>query len=253
MLFDFSLAGTPDTEVSVGTRDYLDPFLGHRPPPRPLRPGRRAVRGGGHAARDGQRRAAVLGRRHGRARLPRPRRGGRSSPRTCSTRCSATAWWSSSGTALHRDAAKRFGSLQRDDPRLDGHLPRPGDDPAAHHLSDRGRRHDEAAEPGAEGDRTERAEAARVKRAEAIAAATASTPLAAAGLSPYALSIAQQQLGVSTAGELARVPARRITRLRGIGSVPRYELVRRSREWRQRFDCPRLAGSRQEDPLISRD
>ena len=28
VLIDFSLAGTPDTEVSVGTRDYLDPFLG---------------------------------------------------------------------------------------------------------------------------------------------------------------------------------------------------------------------------------
>jgi hypothetical protein len=39
-------------------------------------------------------------------------------------------------------------------------------------------------------------------------------------------------------GELVRVPAKRITKLRGIGSVPRYELVRRSREWRQRFKLP---------------
>ena len=45
-----------------------------------------------------------------------------------------------------------------------------------------------------------------------------------------------QKLHVSTAGDLARIPAGRITRLRGIGSVPRYELVRLSREWRQRFD-----------------
>ena len=30
VLIDFSLAGTPDTEVSVGTKDYLDPFLGTR-------------------------------------------------------------------------------------------------------------------------------------------------------------------------------------------------------------------------------
>ena len=28
VLFDFSLAGTPDTELAVGTGDYLDPFLG---------------------------------------------------------------------------------------------------------------------------------------------------------------------------------------------------------------------------------
>lgn len=55
------------------------------------------------------------------------------------------------------------------------------------------------------------------KRAEAVQKATTTTPLAAAGLSPYALSIAQQ-------------------RLRGIGSRPRHELVRLSREWRQRFN-----------------
>ena len=28
VLFDFSLAGTPDTDLGVGTKDYLDPFLG---------------------------------------------------------------------------------------------------------------------------------------------------------------------------------------------------------------------------------
>jgi len=28
VLFDFSLAGTPDTDLSAGTRNYLDPFLG---------------------------------------------------------------------------------------------------------------------------------------------------------------------------------------------------------------------------------
>ena len=75
----------------------------------------------------------------------------------------------------------------------------------------------------------------QAKRDEAVRKATASTPLAAAGLSPRALSIAQQHLGVSTVGELAHIPARRITMLRGIGSRPRYELVRRSREWRLRL------------------
>jgi serine/threonine protein kinase len=28
VLFDFSLAGTPDTDLIAGTRGYLDPFLG---------------------------------------------------------------------------------------------------------------------------------------------------------------------------------------------------------------------------------
>jgi hypothetical protein len=59
--------------------------------------------------------------------------------------------------------------------------------------------------------------AARVKRAEPSRSAIPSTPLAATGLSPYALSAALQKLNVSTAGELAAVPAAKITRLRGIG------------------------------------
>ncbi|MGH3165543.1 MAG: protein kinase domain-containing protein, partial [Trebonia sp.] len=74
------------------------------------------------------------------------------------------------------------------------------------------------------------------KRREAIEAATPSTPIQAAGLSPYALSVAMQRLGVSTAGDLAKVPNARITRLRGIGSVPRFELVRLSRDWRHKFN-----------------
>ena len=59
VLFDFSLAGTPDTDLIAGTRGYLDPFLG-APITAALRPGRRTVRGRRHAARDGQRRAPVL-------------------------------------------------------------------------------------------------------------------------------------------------------------------------------------------------
>ena len=34
MLFDFSLAGTEDTNISAGTREYLDPFLQNKRPPR---------------------------------------------------------------------------------------------------------------------------------------------------------------------------------------------------------------------------
>jgi hypothetical protein len=51
---------------------------------------------------------------------------------------------------------------------------------------------------------TDPAEYARAKRAEAAAKAIPATPLAAAGLSPFALSIAQQRLGIDNAGDLAR-------------------------------------------------
>lgn len=34
MLFDFSLAGTPDENIDAGTREYIDPFLQNKRPPR---------------------------------------------------------------------------------------------------------------------------------------------------------------------------------------------------------------------------
>ena len=245
VLIDFSLAGTPDTEVSVGTRDYLDPFLGES--------GHATGKGHGTSRRDRYDQAAelyaVAVTLHEMASGELPSWGddiadldfldpGEEVQLAADLfdpviRDGLETFFR---VALNRDARQRFSSLQemtrawtdifRDletIPPLTTSTTEDGDT-------------DEAAEPVAEGDRTERAEAARVKRAEAIAAATASTPLAAAGLSPYALSAAMQKLHVSTAGDLARIPAGRITRLRGIGSVPRYELVRLSREWRQRFD-----------------
>ena len=113
--------------------------------------------------------------------------------------------------ALQRDAAKRFRTLH-DMTRAWTDVFRdletvPPLTTAVHQGDDEAEA--EAADP---------VESARAKRAEAAAKATPATPLAAAGLSPYALSIAQQRLGIDTAGDLARVPARRITALRGIGS-----------------------------------
>ena len=43
VMFDFSLAGTPDTDLAAGTRGYLDPFLGAPGRPRPAPPGARHV------------------------------------------------------------------------------------------------------------------------------------------------------------------------------------------------------------------
>ena len=197
-----------------------------------LRPGRRAVRGRGHPARDGQRRAAVLGRRPARrpASSTPPRRC--SSPRTSSTRWPATAWWSSSrsrctatppgGSATLHEMTRAWTDIFRDLETVP---------PLTTAVHQRRR-------TTADGRRASRprpstpAPSAPRQRAKA----TAATPLAAAGLSPYALSIAQQRLGVDTAGDLARVPARRITGCAASAAVPRYELVRLSREWRQRFN-----------------
>ena len=117
--------------------------------------------------------------------------------------------------ALHRDAAKRFRTLH-DMTRAWTDIFRELDTvPPLTTASTNG---DEDGR-GRRGQPT-RPSTARAKRAEAAAKATPATPLAAAGLSPFALSIAQQRLGIDTAGDLARVPARRITALRGIGSVP---------------------------------
>jgi hypothetical protein len=83
--------------------------------------------------------------------------------------------------------------------------------------------------------RTVREEPATAEEARrtAVAKATAETPLVAAGLSARALSIALQQLEVATVGELIKIPATRIQRLRGVGLGPRNKLVKRAREWRQ--------------------
>ena len=237
VLFDFSLAGVPDTDLGVGTQDYLDPFLGD-------------------GRRDRYDQAAelyaVAVTLHEMASGELPSWGdGEIEPLFLApdeevqlaedlfdpvSRDGLVEFFR---IALHRDIGQRFGSLREmtrawtrifeDLESIPPLTTLSTDDP------------DEAAEEDDLSDDLAAARAARqaevqAKRDDAVRKATASTPLAAAGLSPHALSTALGKLGVSTAGELARVPARRITVLRGIGSRPRYELVRRSREWRQRFN-----------------
>jgi serine/threonine protein kinase len=218
VLFDFSLAGTPDTELNVGTHDYLDPFLGQ---------GRRtsydqaaelyAVAVTLHEMASGELPSwgdALIG-----ANLADPREEIQLSE-DLFDQVIRDGLVRFLRQALGRDSAKRFGSL-REMTRAWTDIFRSLD--AVAPLTT-------AATVGLEesADTEER-------RKAAIREATADTPLAAAGLSPRALSIAQQRLGVSTVGELARIPARRITKLRGIGSEPRYELVRLTREWRLRL------------------
>jgi serine/threonine protein kinase len=226
VLFDFSLAGAADTDLTAGTRGYLDPFLGI--------PSRQRYDQAAELY-------AVAVTLHEMASCELPAWG----DDLADTRFLDPAEEVQLAedlfdpvardglveffkVALHRDAARRHPTL-RDMTLAWTDIFR--DLETVPPLTT-------AATNGDDGDEAETADlagSARAKREQAAAMATPATPLAAAGLSPYALSIVQQRLGIDTAGDLAHVPARRITALRGIGSVPRYELVRRSREWRQRF------------------
>jgi hypothetical protein len=230
VLFDFSLAGTPDTDLVAGTRGYLDPFLGT--------PARQrydqaaelyAVAVTLHEMASGE--LPSWGDDMPDARFLDPAEEVQLAEDLFDpvARDGLVEFFR---LALHRDAAKRFRTLH-DMTRAWTDIFRDLD--TVPPLTTAATNGDDATAAETDGEAADPVEAARVKRAEAAAKATPATPLAAAGLSPFALSIAQQRLGIDTAGDLARVPARRITALRGIGSVPRYELVRLSREWRQRF------------------
>jgi len=229
VLFDFSLAGIPETDLVAGTRGYLDPFLGT--------PARQrydqaaelyAVAVTLHEMASGELPAWGDDIPDGRFIDPSEEVQLAEDLFDPVARDGLVEFFK---VALHRDAARRFPTLH-DMTRAWTDIFRDLD--AVPPLTTASTNGD-----GEEEDETaDRAESARAKRTAAAAAAIPATPLAAAGLSPFALSIAQQKLGVDTAGDLARVPAKRITALRGIGSVPRYELVRLSREWRQRFAAP---------------
>jgi serine/threonine protein kinase len=219
VLFDFSLAGVPDTELELGTNDYLDPFLGFG--------SRRRY----DQAAELYAAAVTL---HEMASGELPSWGDGLIPSSLLDPAEEVQLAEDIfdfvlrdglveffRTALHRDASLRFTSLHG----------------MTRAWTDIFRDLDTVPPLTTASTVDDESEGAQGKRELAVQTATISTPLAAAGLSPYALSIAQR-LGVSTVGELIRVPAKRITRLRGIGSVPRYELVRRSREWRERFRLP---------------
>ena len=235
VLFDFSLAGAPDADLIAGTRGYLDPFLGA---PSRQRYDQAAelysVAVTLHEMASGE--LPSWGDDLADARFLDPAEEAQLAEDLFDpvARDGLVEFFK---VAFQRDAAKRFRTLHdmtRAWTDIFSDLDTVPPLTTASTNGD-GETEAEAADP---------AESARAKRAEAAAKATPATPLAAAGLSPYALSIAQQRLGIDTAGDLARVPARRITALRGIGSVPRYELVRRSREWRQRFSLTEAGRSR---------
>jgi len=225
VLFDFSLAGTPDSSLEVGTSDYLDPFLGTDRRPRYDSAAERYA-------------AAVTLHEMASGELPCWGDGvteptlldpAEEMPQLAEDsfdpvlRDQLAAFF---GRALRRDPGKRFATL-KEMTRAWTDVFRDLDQVApltTRHTVDRA----EPADPDA-------------AREAAAVAATAATPLAAAGLTARALSIAQQQLGISTVGELVKIPAARVMRLRGVGLGPRNELVRRAREWRRALDVAESA------------
>jgi serine/threonine protein kinase len=232
VLFDFSLAGTPDTELNVGTKGYLDPFLGT--------PGRQRY----DQAAELYAAAVTL---HEMASGELPAWGDEivpvgylaadAEPQLAEDvfdpviRDGLVKFFKK---ALHREAAQRYESVHSMTRAWTAVFAQQKTDPSAFTAA--------IDEPG---DDEEAARTILAERAERAAAATAETPLRDAGLSGYALSIAQRHLGAETVGELAAVPTRIITRMPGIGRDTRQELISRSQQWRQAL---RLTSDQGQDP-----
>jgi serine/threonine protein kinase len=211
MLFDFSLADAPDQDVNAGTRGYLDPFLG----------------GAGRSRYDDHAEwyaAAVT--LHEMASGERPVWGdGQGDPRVVSDAAlhvSAELFPQalSEGLkefferALHRNVEQRYDSLRQLQE-------------AWRQLFRRADAARPATTPATVGISAEDIEDAREQAAEA---AGLKTPLAAAGLSPRAVSVAEG-LKAHTVEQLLDIPPHHISRARGAGNAIRKELNRRHRQW----------------------
>jgi serine/threonine protein kinase len=221
VLFDFSLADTADRATQVGTQPYLDPFLGtDRRPEYDAAAERYAVAVTLHEMASGE--LPSWGDGEAEARLLDP---AELTPQLAEDsfdpqlRDQLVAFF---GTALHRDPARRHASL-KDMSRAWSDVFRDLDEKRP------------ATTPQTVGEASATSAEARQVSAARV---TASTPLIAAGLSARALSAAQQQLDVSTVGELVKIPAARVQRLRGVGRGPRNELLKRAREWRHQLQVP---------------
>src|ERR1022692_487835 len=232
VLFDFSLADTASRATEAGTQHYLDPFLGtDRRPEYDAAAERYAVAVTLHEMASGE--LPSWGDGMVEARLLDP---SEQLPQIAEDsfdpqlRDRLVAFF---GTALQRDPAPRYASL-KDMSRAWADVFRALDERRP------------VTTPQTVGELPAAPADARQVSAARVAA---STPLVAAGLSARALSAAEQQLDVSTVGELIKIPAARVQRLRGVGRGPRNELLKRAREWRQQLQVieqladPALAGA----------
>ncbi len=224
VLFDFSLAGATTRATLAGTPLYLDPFLGtDRRPEFDAAAEWYAVAVTLHELASGELPSWGDGIVEPRLLDPSEQR-----PQLAEDafdpqlRDRLVAFFS---VALHRDPARRYQSLKelrRAWTSIFAELDqaRPATTPST-----------VDADPGT----------ADEARDQSAALVDASTPLVAAGLSARALSAAQEQLGASTVGELVKIPAARVQRLRGVGLGPRNELLKRVREWRQQLQLAEQA------------
>lgn len=218
VLFDFSLARTPERDIDAGTRAYLDPFLGE------------ARRPTYDAHAEWYAAAVTL---HEMASGERPVWGdGVTNPQYTTDetptlgaeafdpalREGLVAFFS---RALHRDVERRFTTLRE---MQDAWR-------AVFTGLDAQRPPTTAATVGEAAETTEAARDAAAERA------TRETPLAVAGLSPRAVAAAAS-LGAQTVGELLDVPPYKVTKVRGVGRTIRSELSRRARQWRSLAPVP---------------
>ncbi|WP_026414534.1 BREX system serine/threonine kinase PglW [Actinomadura oligospora] len=232
-LLDFSHAGVSDSDITAGTRGYVDPFVGELS--RPFFDDHAEW----YAA------AVTL---HEMASSERPVWGdGKTDPRTAdddlpriaedvfepALREGLTAYFRK---ALHRDVAQRFESLaqmtsawraifQQADQTA------PVGAPTGTPITASG----ENADPILDRD------ALQAARDAAAEAATLETPLEAAGLSPRGVSVARG-FGAATVGQLLRVPPYLISRARGAGAIARKELNLRHRQWTAKYGTPEPTG-----------
>ncbi|GAA4991759.1 BREX system serine/threonine kinase PglW [Pseudonocardia tropica] len=213
MLLDFSLAGAPASEVGVGTRGYLDPFLDT--PRRPVYD-------------DHAERYAVAVTLHEMASKQRPEWGdGLTDPRTTSDETPEVAsdqfdpalkdgLLTFFRRALHRDVGRRFDTLKQ--------------------MDDAWRAVFAAADQRVPVE-TDTEEAPEAVRDTLAAAAALDTTLEHAGLSPRAVSVAAG-LGAGTVAELLRLRTTEVARARGAGAAVRKELIRRHKQWAPLLSTP---------------
>ena len=219
VLFDFSLADAADRATEVGTQPYLDPFLGtDRRPEYDAAAERYAVAVTLHEMASGE--LPSWGDGVGEARLLDP---AEQLPQLAEDsfdpqlRARLVTFF---GTALQRDPAARHHSLKQ----------------MARAWSDVFRALDET-RPATTPQTVRRAAGHRRRGAPGVGrpgrgrAPRWSRP----GCPPARCPPREQQLDVSTVGELIKIPAARVQRLRGVGRGPRNELLKRAREWRQQY------------------
>lgn len=219
VLFDFSLAGVPATDLQAGTRGYVDPFLdGTRRPVYDAAAERYA--------------AAVTLHEMASLELPSwnadgtdPAFGGdvvlSSELFAAPLRDQLVEFFTK---ALHRDTDRRHQSVAEMRSawrRIFTTIDRTG--PATNSLSD--------------------SEDPSELRDEAAEQAKLDTALDAAGLSPRAVAVAQR-LGAQTVGDLVDLPYRTLWNARGLSKRTRQELVNRHTQWRRSL----LGGTAEDGP-----